>query len=81
MSVAEDVTRVIRKVQYDAETNKLVGFVLLCDEDGLPLCDSSMATTFESMQKYFTEECIANYAFVYMFKQGRSQNLKMLGHS
>ena len=66
VSVAEDATRVIRKVQYDAETNKLVGFVLPCDEDGLPLCDSFMATTFESMQKYFSEESIANYAFVYM---------------
>ena len=61
MSVAEDATRVIRKVQYDAETNKLlvVGFVLPCDEDGLPLCDSFMATTFKSMQKYFSEESIA----------------------
>ena len=46
VSDAEDATRVIRKVQYDAETNKLVGFVLPCDEDGLPLCDSFMATTF-----------------------------------
>ena len=46
MSVAEDATRVIRKVQYDAEINKLVGFVLPCDEDGLPLCNSFMATAF-----------------------------------
>ena len=66
MSVAEDATRVIRKVQYDAETNKLVGFVLPCDEDVLPLCDSFMATTFKSMQKYFSKESITNYAFVYM---------------
>ena len=47
VSLAEDATRVIRKVQYDAETNKPVGFMLPCDEDGLPLCDSFMATTFE----------------------------------
>ena len=66
VSVGEDATRVIKKVQYDAETDKLVGFVLLCDKEGLLLCDSFMATSFESMQKYFSEESIANYAFVYM---------------
>ena len=66
VAVAEDATRVIKKVQYDAETNRLIGFVLPCDEEGLPLCDSFMATSFESMQNYFSEESVASYAFVYM---------------
>ena len=48
MSVVADATRIIRKVQYNAEANTLVGFVLPCDEGCLPLCDSFMATTFES---------------------------------
>lgn len=66
VSVAEDATRVIKKVQYDPKTNKLVGFVLPCNENDVPLCDSFMATTFELMQNYFSNESIANYAFVYM---------------
>ena len=66
VSVAEDATRVIKKVQYDVETDRLIGFVLRCDEKGLPLTDSFLATTFESMCKHFSEESVASYAFVYM---------------
>ena len=66
VALGEDATRVIKKIQYDPNTNKLVGFVLPCDESGLPLCDSFMATTFESMENYFCNESVANYAFVYM---------------
>lgn len=66
VALGEDATRVIKKVQYDPNTNKLVGFVLPCEESGLPLCDSFMATTFESMENHFCDESIANYAFAYM---------------
>jgi len=50
-------------VQYDVESDKLVGFVLPCNEDGLPQSDCFIATDFESMQAFFSN---ANYAFVYM---------------
>ena len=50
VSVGEVATWVIKKAQHDAETDKLVGFVLPCDKEGMPLCDSFMATSFESMQ-------------------------------
>ena len=65
-ALGEDAIRVINKIQYDPNTNKLVSFVLLCNESGLPLCDSFMATTFESIENYFCNESVANYAFVYM---------------
>lgn len=55
VSVGEDATRVISRIEYDSESDKLVGFVLPCDEDGLPICDSFMATA-----------SLAKYAFVYM---------------
>ena len=41
VSVTEDATRAIKKVQYDVETDRLVGFVLSCDEKGLLLTDSN----------------------------------------
>ena len=40
ITVGEDATRVITKVDYDNETNRLVGFVLPCDDNGLPHSDS-----------------------------------------
>ena len=37
IAISEDATRVISRVEYDSETNRLVGFVLPCNSDGLPL--------------------------------------------
>lgn len=34
-------------MQYDSETDKLVGFVLPTDGNGLSLCDSFIAVSFE----------------------------------
>lgn len=66
ISIGEDATRVISRVDYDSETDKLVGFVLPCGEDGLPCIDSFMAVSFESMEKAFHDGELAKYAFVYM---------------
>ena len=62
MSIGEDATRVIARDR----TNRLVGFVLPCDNDGLPICDSFLATSFESIEECFTNAVISKYAFVYM---------------
>lgn len=66
VSIHEDETCVIKKVQYHPDTDRLVGFVLLYDKNGLPLSDSFLVTTFESMQNFFGNASVANYAFVYM---------------
>ena len=33
IAIGEDATRVVQRVQYDPETNKMVGFVLPCTEE------------------------------------------------
>ena len=66
ITVGEDATRVITRVDYDNETNRLVGFVLSCDEEGLPLCDSFLAVSFEAIEESFKTADTAKYAFVYM---------------
>ena len=66
VSIGEDATRVISRIEYDSETDKLVGFVLPCDQDGLPICDSFIASSFETMEKYFENASLAKYAFVYV---------------
>ena len=53
VAIGEDATRVISRVEYDKETNRLVGFVLPCDDAGMPLADSFLAVSFESIQEYF----------------------------
>ena len=66
ISIGEDATRLVGRVDYDPETDRLVGFVLPLDQDSLPIIDSFVAVSFEAMENYFMTERIAKYAFVYM---------------
>ena len=66
VSLGEDATRVVSRIEYDAETDKLIGFVLPCENNGLPVLDSFLATSFETMEAHFKTGSIAKYAFVYM---------------
>ena len=66
VSIGEDATRVIARVEYDNQTNRLVGFVLPCDKDGLPITDSFLATSFDSIEKAFDTSVVSKYGFVYM---------------
>ena len=66
VSLSEDATRIIGRIEYDCDSDKLVGFVLPCNDKGIPLCNSFMATTFESIEEAFRTGSVANYAFVYM---------------
>ena len=45
ITIGEDATRLVSRVEYDSETDKLVGFVLPIDDIRLPLCDSFMAVS------------------------------------
>ena len=40
VTIAEDATRVIARVDYDNETDRCIGFVLPIDKHGLPKTDS-----------------------------------------
>jgi len=66
VSIGEDATRVIGRVDYDSETDRCVGFVLPVDDFGLPLFDSFLATSFSAIDSMFKNESIAKYAYVYM---------------
>ena len=66
VSTGEDAARLVRRIDYDPDTNRLVGFVLPCDERGLLICDSFLAVSFEYMEEYFQNNQPATYAFAYM---------------
>ena len=66
VSISEDATRVIGRVDYDTETDRCVGFVLPVDQHGLPLIDSFTATSFSAIESMFQKNAISKYAVVYV---------------
>ena len=66
VSIAEDATRIVGKVDYDNETNRCVGFVLPLDHNGLPKGDSFIASSFAAIHAMFQNNSVAKYAYVYM---------------
>ena len=53
VSISEDATRVIKRVEYDGTSDKIVGFVLPLDDDGLPKKDYFGATSLDDIEKCF----------------------------
>lgn len=54
VSLSEDATRITDRIQYDAGTNQLVGFVLpLNPENGMPIADYYQATSAARMERCF----------------------------
>ncbi len=66
VSIAEDATRIISRVDYDPKTNRCVGFVLPVGQDGLPLIYSFLAVSFNAIESMFSSSPLAKYAYVYM---------------
>ena len=66
VSIGEDATRVIARIDYDNETDRCVGFVLPVDKNGLPITDSFLATSFDAIESMFAQATIAKYAYVYI---------------
>lgn len=66
ITIGEDATRLIVRVDYDSETNRLVGFVLPLNSDGLPLLNAHLAVSFVSIKESFRNSVMSKYAFVYM---------------
>ena len=48
--IGEDATRLVARIDYDPETNRLVGFVLPVGKDGLPIIDGHLAISFQSIK-------------------------------
>lgn len=74
VSVAEDATRVIARVEYDHETDRCVGFVLPMTEKGVPIAESFRAVSFSCIESMFSDNEISRYAYVYMV-QPLSENI------
>lgn len=53
---------------------RCVGFVLPIAENGLPIIDSFLATSYERIANMFATCVIAKYAYVYMVKPLDSQS-------
>lgn len=66
ISIGEDATRVISRIDYDTETDRCVGFVLPIDDNGLPLVDSFLAVSYVAIEDMFKTASKAKYAYVYM---------------
>ena len=66
VSIGEDATRVVGRVEYDCATDRCVGFVLPLNSDGLPVIDAFVAVSFPAMENMFRKVSVAKYAYVYM---------------
>jgi len=54
------------RVDFDIETNRLIGFVLPCNSNGLPIVDSFLALSFGDIEECFKSQQIAKFAYVFM---------------
>ena len=54
VSVSEDATRLIACVDYDKDTDKMVGFILPSNENGIPLSNSFIAISFDFAKEAFS---------------------------
>lgn len=54
VSLSEDATRIVIRIQYDARTNQLIGFVLPLDINGMPIPFSFKALYTEEIIRHFT---------------------------
>ena len=66
VAIAEDATRVIARADYDHESDRVVGFVLPCDSNGLLKTDTFLATSFATVENMFQTAKAAKYAFLYV---------------
>lgn len=70
VALSEDATRIEGKIQYDARTNQLVGFILPMDfKSGLPIPFAYKARSAEEIVKHFSSgTSIASYLITIMAK-------------
>ncbi|XP_071635002.1 uncharacterized protein [Temnothorax longispinosus] len=65
--ISEDQTAVLKRIQYDPKSNKLVGFVLdKNDETGFPLTEKFIVNSAWDIQEAFQTGILSNNAYVFM---------------
>ena len=66
ISISEDATRVVSRVEYDGSSDRIVGFVLPLSNDSLPQQNRFTATTFEDVDEMFKRSKKATSAYIYV---------------
>ena len=64
--LSEDAARITSKIQYDAKSNQVVGFVLPLDENGMPVKNTYKATSLKNMVNFFENGKKASLAYAIM---------------
>ena len=67
VTIGEDATQIISRLKYDNQTDRCVDFVLPIDENGLPIINSFVATSYEQIEYMFSNYSIAKYANAYNY--------------
>lgn len=63
VSLSEDSTRAVNRIQYDSGTNQLVGFVLPRNENGLPIPFAFKARTAAEIVEHFSRDIPVSHFF------------------
>lgn len=66
ISVSEDATRVVSRIDYDGKSDSIVGFVLPLGASSLPEHGYFDATSFERIEQMFSTSKKSTNAYVYM---------------
>lgn len=63
---SEDATVVVKRIQYHAPSNQIVGCVLPLDQNGLPTPEAFPATSAKVISNYFKENEMSQYLYCIM---------------
>lgn len=72
--ISEDATRILEKVQYDSQTNRLVGFVLPLSSNGFPKPDAYIAESAAQIEHSFKTGKTASLAYTVMAQSVHSHS-------
>lgn len=64
--VSEDATRIKSAVEYDRDSNQLVGFTAPFDDNGYPKIRLFEAKNGKAVENFFNSSKVSNYAYVIM---------------
>lgn len=65
VSIGEDASMLISRIEYDKDTDRLVGFVLPSNESGTINSNRFMAVSFQTIEEAFQTGRKSKYTFVY----------------
>lgn len=67
VSLSEDGSRIVDRVQYDSKSNQLIGFVLPIGENGMPITGTYEARNADEIMDHFTKDKpISSYVNIVM---------------